>query len=219
MPSDRPVRSLVVDDERMFADAVRLTLVDMGLDEVVVATSGGEALEVVIRAEPELVLVALDLRDTDGMELANRIAERRTETKLVAIAGEDEAPAARDAAASVFSGVIDKGVERPGFERVIRSVLDGEDATELSSPVRRARSAEDRTALASLTRREREILELLGTGASTLAIARELHLSQHTVRSHVQNVLLKLHLHSRLEAAAYAARHGFGPRDGTVKLD
>src|SRR5215210_5717531 len=99
MPSERPVRSLVVDDARMFADAIRLTLVDMGLDEVVVATTADEALDVVGRAE----------------------------TELVAMAAADETPAAKESVASVFSGVIDKGVERDGFERVIRSVLDGKD--------------------------------------------------------------------------------------------
>jgi two-component system nitrate/nitrite response regulator NarL len=202
----------VVDDERMFADAVRLTLVDMGLDEVAVATSAREALDVVGRSEPELVLLALDLPGADCLDLADRIARDTTETKLVAMAAADETPAAKEAVASVFSGVIDKGVERDGFERVIRSVLDGKDATELSAPAHRAGSADDSAAIASLTPREREILEIVATGASTRAIARRLSLSPHTVRSHIQNVLLKLHLHSRLEAATYAAKHGFSPR-------
>jgi DNA-binding NarL/FixJ family response regulator len=205
------IRCLIVDGHRLFAEAVARTLVRMGLEPVVVTTTAVEAIDVASREEPELVLVDEALPDADGLALGRGIAARSHHTKVVTLAASEDASIVRRAVDSGFAGVIEKDITPERFVRTILAVLDGEVVMP-SHPVDHVRGAGPAGPPEPLTAREREILSLLACGASTTEMAQTLHVSEHTVRTHIQNILLKLHLHSRLELTAFALRQGLGER-------
>jgi len=192
---------------------VERTLAREGLTGAAVATTAREAMTAVGQHRPDLVLVATGLPDRDGLDLGRDLVERHPGTRLVAMTGSSD-PSLVDAAVRAgFHGFVAKDVPAAHFVRVIRSVLDGEV---VFPPRRRATTAPRRgDPFAELTSRELEVLSLLAEGLRTDAVAERLSVSGHTVRSHVQNILTKLGLHSRLEAATFAARHGLAPRART----
>ena len=108
-----------------------------------------------------------------------------------------------------FHGAISKDIPLHRFGSAILSVAQGNLVMELESPRRSTDGARDLSSIvsASLTAREREVLALLVEGATGAELAARLSLSPHTVRTHVQNVMSKLQVHSRVEAVAYAVRH------------
>jgi two-component system nitrate/nitrite response regulator NarL len=203
-------RVLIVDDHKLFAEAVSVFLEKSGFTVVGLAHDGAEALAAVGRERPDLVLLDLNLPDCDGLSLGARILERRPTTKLLAVTAMTERSAVAAAVEAGFHGYLTKDANVSQFVTSIQAALSGQ----LSVPhglVTRRRSEEEATAdllARQLTTREREILRLLAEGAASEEIARRLSISANTVRTHVHNVLTKLGVHSRLEAAAFAVRHG-----------
>ena len=124
-----------------------------------------------------------------------------------------------------FDGYVTKDAQIDQFKSSIKTVVDGQVVVprRAARPVAGARSPEEQHAylLASqLTAREREILALLAEGMDGVEIAKKLSVTKNTVRTHIQNILSKLQVHSRLEAAAFAVRYGLvqvpGWRDSAV---
>jgi DNA-binding NarL/FixJ family response regulator len=124
-----------------------------------------------------------------------------------------------EAARLGFRGFVAKDIPVREFVSVVESVIGGETVlpryygreTRLD---RSSRRIHDTSAAGDLTQRERTVLQLLVEGASSARIANQLTISPNTVRTYVQNILVKLQVHSRVEAAAYAIRHGLVRREG-----
>ena len=204
------VRVLVVDDQKLFAEAVALFLEQVGMKVVGIARDGREALDAVVRERPTIVLVDLNLPGEDGLTVGARILERDPEVKLLAVTGLSDRAAVRAALEAGFHGYLTKDAKVSQFVDSIRSVLQGQVSVPFELSFKPADAdAQDAALLADqLTARERETLALLAEGASSREIAHRLSVSPNTVRTHVHNVLTKLGVHSRLEAAAFAVRHG-----------
>jgi two-component system nitrate/nitrite response regulator NarL len=213
-----------VDDHRLFADAVRPTLEELAMD-VSTATSGAEAIEAVTAEPYDLVLLDLGLPDEGGVSVGRKILEARPHTVLVAVTAIDDPRAVKEALDAGFRGYVTKDVRIQRFVAAIRAALEGEVVVprRTATAVTGTRSAEERHAellARQLTRREEEVLALLVEGARGEEIGRRLSISSHTVRTHVQSILTKLQVHSRLEAATFAVRHGIvSPpnREGTAR--
>jgi two-component system, NarL family, nitrate/nitrite response regulator NarL len=190
---------------------MQLTLAGMDMDVVGVATSGAQALDAVREHRPDVVLMDIGLPDQSGIVVGQRILEERPETKVVALTALEDAQAVREALRVGFCGYLTKDTDAHRFERALRSVFEGQVVLpqslgkELGAD--RSPSADDML-IRQLTPRELEVLELLAEGATSLRIAETLGVSPNTVRTHVQGILSKLQVHSRLEAAAFAVRHG-----------
>jgi DNA-binding NarL/FixJ family response regulator len=202
---------LIVDDHLLFAEAIGQTLSSMGMTLVGIATSGEKALNVVREQRPDLVLVDVGLPDQDGIALGRAILAEAPDTKVVALTALEDDATMQDALRSGFHGYLTKNSEPEKFRRALESVSDGQVV--FQHRVGRAGvfgendSTEAELLARQLTPREIEVLQLLAEGAASPVIAERLAVSPNTVRTHVQGILTKLQVHSRLEAAAFAVRH------------
>jgi two-component system nitrate/nitrite response regulator NarL len=212
---------LIVEDHTLFADAIRSSLEDLDMEVLDPVTDGPTALQVARRERPDLVLMDIGLPGMSGLAVGKQVLQDMPGTKVVALTAMEDVRTMREAMSAGFHGYLTKDVQLRQFVRSIRAVLDGQ----MVLPHRLARRAtgigspEDQAAALlaqQLTSREREVLALLVSGANSGEIARRLTVSPHTVRTHVQGILTKLQVHSRLEAAAFALRHGIveGPASG-----
>jgi DNA-binding NarL/FixJ family response regulator len=210
---EQRIRVLLVEDHKLFADVMLSTLEGLGMEVVGVVDKAADALATARRCLPELVLVDIGLPDESGLSLGKKIAERLPASKVVALTAVSDHHAVSTAIRLGFGGFISKDTPVKQFIASIRAVLEGQVVV----PPRLAREAvgwrdqEGRAAallIEQLTERERQVLQLLAEGAGSPEIARRLSVSPNTVRTHIQNILTKLQVHSRLEAAAFAVRHG-----------
>jgi two-component system, NarL family, nitrate/nitrite response regulator NarL len=205
------MRVLVVDDHALFTDAILPSLREMEWEVVAVVHRGEDAIETALREKPDLVMVDLGLPDMAGIAVGTRILEALPDTRVIALTGRSDPEAVKEAQAAGFHGFLTKDVPLPRFPEALSAVLRGEVVT-FRRPVVESRplTPVDRDAklLASqLTPREREVLALLVEGNDNAQIARRLSVSANTVRTHVQSILTKLGVRSRLQAAAFAVRH------------
>ncbi len=196
-----PVRLILGSGQALFLDALASVLGQQGYEVTAVARSAPELLALIRRQQPDVCL--LDRADPEAIGGASA-------TTTVIVLGADADPeAAERALAAGASGYLhqSRGVEV--LVAALDRILNGERVVDLpGGQARRPRRATHADTLAAgLTQRERECLTLLVAGLDTTAMMRELGVSRTTVRTHLQAVLSKLDVHSRLEAASFAVRH------------
>lgn len=199
---------VIVEDQRLFADVVRLTLERSGMNVVAVTETAEDAREAIERLRPNVVLVDLNLPDEDGLELGDQISVTLPETKVVAVTARDDPATIEESIRRGFAGYIPKSSSAAAFARALESIIEGQLVVPRTHVQRGPRRRGTRDKTASLTVREREVLGLLAGGATGEEIASALHVSPHTIRTHIQRILEKLNVHSRLQAAAIAMREG-----------
>jgi DNA-binding NarL/FixJ family response regulator len=204
----KQTKALIVDDHRLFAEVLRASLRDFGLDLLPPASDGAEAMIALRTYAPDIALIDLGLPDIDGLELGRRMLAERPSLKVIAVTALPDTNAITEAIRLGFAGYITKDTPLSQFTASVRSVLDGQVIV-AHRPANRLTLAEDGEAflLQQLTRRERDVLALLMEGAGAADIAGRLSVSRNTVRTHVQNILMKLQVHTRLEAVVFASRH------------
>ncbi len=209
--SNPPIRTIVIDDHEMFADAVARAL--ERADDIIVlaiARTAAEGVAVAATEAPDVAVVDYQLPDESGTALARQIRTVSPTTQIVLLTGSHDDRVLRAAVDDGCDGFLTKDKAVHELVAAVRCVHEGEaylPSDRLAELLPRLRSTY-RPVGAELTGREREVLELLADGKSNAAIAAELVLSRHTVRNHVQNVLTKLAAHSKLEAVAIATREG-----------
>ncbi len=213
-------RTLIVDDHALFAQAIGSMLEREGYEIVDIVGTGREALECARRTRPDLVLLDLGLPDRSGVDVGAAILGASPSTKLLAVSALNDTASVGDAIRAGFHGYVTKDAGISHLVRSLEAVIEGHTVLPREA-ARRSTAVDPREQRASrlvgqLTPREREILQLLSDGATTKAIARRLHIAPNTVRSHVQGLLSKLQVHSRLEAVALAARYGLTPSAETA---
>jgi two-component system, NarL family, response regulator LiaR len=212
------IRVLIVDDHAVVRRGLRTFLeLQEGIEVVGEAEDGDEAVAAVEELAPDVVLMDLVMPGVDGIEAIKRARERRPATRVIALTSfvDDDRlfPAVRAGAA----GYLLKDVQPQELVAAIRTVHAGESLLHPAAAARLiAQVAGDgpRTDPASLlTPREREVLALLARGRPNKVIARELGVSEKTVKTHVSNLLGKLGLTDRTQAALYVVREGLVPKD------
>jgi DNA-binding NarL/FixJ family response regulator len=210
----RPIRVLLVDDHAVVRRGLRgfLELLD-DIEVVGEAETGRRAIEQAWALQPDVVLMDLVMPDIEGIEATVEIKSTAPGCEVVVLTSfgdESKVTAALEAGAS---GFILKDAEADDVAHAIRAARRGE--VHLDPAVARllARRVRERTVQPSaepLTDREREVLALVARGLSNKAIADELAITERTARTHVSNILGKLGLASRTQAALYAVEHGLG---------
>jgi DNA-binding NarL/FixJ family response regulator len=156
----------------------------------------------------------LGLPDRSGLAVGQEILERWPQMKILAVTALDDPKAVDDALRMGFRGYLTKDTPVARFISSLEAIVDGQVVAphRLIPGGHRRRPADDISLLVTqLTSREREVLGLLMEGADGRTIARRLGISRNTVRTHVQSILTKLQVHSRLEAATFAVRHHVVP--------
>jgi two-component system, NarL family, nitrate/nitrite response regulator NarL len=201
-------KALIVDDHRLFAEVLRASLEDLGLDLLPPASDGAEAMIALRTRSPELVLIDLGLPDINGLELGTEMLAERPGLKMIVVTALPHTDAVNEAIRLGFSGYVTKDTPLLQFMAAVRAVLDGQVVvTRRPAPELTLIEHGEAFLLQQLTRRERDVLALLMEGAGAAEIAGRLSVSRNTVRTHVQNILMKLQVHTRLQAVAFASRH------------
>lgn len=203
---------IIVDDHPVVRQGLRTFLeTQKDLEIVSEASDGEEALTQIGESVPDVVLMDLVLPGIDGIEATRRVRELSPNTKVIVLTSfaDDEKvfPAIKAGAA----GYLLKDVEPAQLADAIRSVHAGEallHPTVAARLMQEVSSEERRGPGGTLTERELEVLRLIARGMSNREISRELTVSEKTVKTHVSNLLAKLHLADRTQAALYAVRRG-----------
>ncbi len=209
---------LICDDHRLLTDAlVNIVGFDDGIKLVADPVDNGQdAIALCAEHRPDVVMMDIDLRgDLDGIEATRRIKRVSPLTNVVVVSGQRRPTVLVEAVEAGAAGFLDKNTAVDDLLATIRAAAAGEvlvDPAVLASLLPRLaaerQSTQDVNArLARLTAREREVLGLMAAGCRNDAIAARLVISTPTVRTHAQNILLKLGVHSQLEAVALAARN------------
>lgn len=186
---------------------MRPALVEEGLEVLPIAATGRETLEAARAARPELVLLDIGLPDQSGLQVGMTIIQELPDTKVIALTALQDPKLAQEAIRVGFLGYVTKSADTRQFIQALRSVLAGNTVIPQRLAMSRSRSEHDVT-IDQLTERELQVLRLLARGFPSAKIAAEMGIAWNTVRTHVQSILTKLQVHSRLEAAAFAVRHG-----------
>jgi two-component system, NarL family, nitrate/nitrite response regulator NarL len=207
------VRVLIVDDHNLFADVLKCALGRAGLGEIDIVTRADEALARARSDPPDLVLLDIGLPDQSGLALGRCLIQEIPGCRVVAVTVLADRKTVDEAIGLGFSGYITKDTPIAEFHSMIEDVLNGNvvlprrmgNGTKIR--VRTNDPAMD-LLIGRLTVREREVVSLLTEGLSGEDLAQRLSVSPNTVRTHIQNILSKLQVHSRHGAAAFAVRYG-----------
>ena len=220
---DRPITVLIVDDHAVVRQGVRAFLEARTEFKVVAeADSGTSAVELVEQHIPDIVLMDLIMPEMDGVEATRRVKNISPRTQIVVLTSyhEDENifPALEAGAISYILKDVDLDDLADAILRAARSevTLHPQIAARIIQELHSARS-EEINPFTELTNREMEVLKLIANGLSNSQIAEDLVISEHTVRGHVSNILSKLHLADRTQAAAYAWQKGVVRRKREIK--
>jgi DNA-binding NarL/FixJ family response regulator len=203
-------RVLLADSQPLFNEALEALFSRDDAHQVVGRCSTAEdAFTHVTSLRPELVLVDAAMGLEDSPSLVRRIIEACPEARVVVLGDDHDADLLLAAIRAGAVGVVGKTYGASTVLRVAGAVLEGEGAVPramLLEVARRMVSKERSpdSPLARLSPRERQVLALLSRGWDNARIGRDLFISQHTVRTHIQNILEKLGMHSKLEAATFA---------------
>ena len=209
-------RLLIVDDHAIVREGLRLLLGDAPGLEVVGEAADGEAAVTLAQAhQPNVILMDLVMPGVDGLEATRRILAHQPTCRILVLTSFAEDQNVITAMQIGAAGYLLKDILRDDLFAAIERAQRGEPVLHpeaqrkliehLAHPAPKAESE-----LHELTEREREVLTLIAHGQSNRQIAEALHITEGTVKGHVSNILSKLHLQDRTQAALLAVKHGLG---------
>jgi DNA-binding NarL/FixJ family response regulator len=211
----QPVRVVLADDHDAFIEGLGMVLsAEADLEVVALAGDGAAALQAVLAHRPDVLVVDTQMPGPGVGELVRLVGQARPSTRVLTLVEDASRPADGHPEAAGHAGVSRAASSRE-LADAIRAVaagrpvrLAGPDQAPPPVPAPPMRDSHAELLLRSLSERERQVLDLLALGYSNRRIAEACYLSLNTVRTHVQNVLVKLGVHSKLEAAALAVHQG-----------
>jgi two-component system, NarL family, nitrate/nitrite response regulator NarL len=200
---------MLVDDHPLLRKGLRQLLsLSSDMEVVAEAGNGADAITLAVELDPDLILLDLNMQGMDGLETLRRLREEGVTSRIVMLTVSDADDDVLNAISAGADGYLLKDMEPEEMLVQIERALSGKMvlseavtqvlATAIRNPTGKAVAASD-----SLTQRELEILKLIAKGLSNKLIARELTISDGTVKVHVKHLLKKLHLRSRVEAAVW----------------
>lgn len=210
----QPLRVLIVDDHGVVREGLRTYLqLEAGVDLVGEACTGSEAVRLAVELRPDVVLMDLQMPEMDGISATRAIKAQQPQCQVIVLTSYTDDEHVLPAIKAGATGYLLKDVSADELLQAIEAAARGESRLH---PMVARRLMEQVTAPAAplLTARELEVLRLIARGFSNKEIARELVTSERTVKGHVSNILGKLDLADRTQAALYAVRAGLAPLGG-----
>ena len=210
------LRVLIVDDHDLFRTGLRNLLEEQGVVIVGEAATGAEAVKIVREIAPDVVVMDLNLPGMGGVDATRHITAIAPLTRVVMLTISDQDADVMDAILAGACGYLLKDSSIHDLMAGIRAASLGES---LISPniaakvLQRVRATSTQPEIADqiraeLSDREIEVLKLIANGKDNAVIAAELHISPKTVKNHISNILMKLQIDNRIQAAVYAVRSG-----------
>ena len=209
------LRVMLVDDHDLFRTGLRNLLEEQGVHIVAEAPDGNLALQLVRELAPDVVVMDLNMPGMNGIEATREITRLAPLTRVLVLTISDQDGDVMDAILAGACGYLMKDSSIQDLMQGIRAASVGESliSPHIASKVLqriRAASVEAGGAVArpELSDRETEVLRLIANGKDNADIAQELHISPKTVKNHISNILMKLQIENRIQAAVYAVRSG-----------
>ncbi len=209
-----PISVLLVDDHTLFRSGIR-SLLQRQPDFAIVgeAADGVEGIKRAVQLQPQVILLDLNMPGMSGLETLQLLLQDCPDSAVVMLTVSEDAQDLSAALKAGASGYLLKNIDTEYLTRAIRRAAAGETVvaeamtSKLVAQLHAGTSAPAASELDKLTPREKEIIACLARGESNKTIARTLDLAESTVKIHVQNVLKKLKLSSRVQAAVFAVEH------------
>ena len=210
------LRVVLVDDHDLFRTGLRNLLEEQGVDVVAEAPNGHTALRIVTDLAPDVVVMDLNMPGISGVETTRQLAAVAPLTRVVVLTiSADDA----DVINAVMAGACGYLLKDSSIQQLVEGIRAAAAGEALISPqiaskmlqrLRAQSSSRDaaETIRAELSEREIEVLKLIANGKDNAEIARELFISPKTVKNHISNILMKLQIENRIQAAVYAVRSG-----------
>ena len=209
------IKVIIIDDHTLFREGLQRLLVRHEIDVVSSVSNGEDGIKSIKKLEPDIVLLDLRMPKVNGIDVLKNIREHNKSLPVVMLTTSDDEKDLIEAFRNGASGYLLKDMEPDDLVVALRDVLKGETivAPNLVQILAKFHQGDDTeinitNLIATLTPRENEILELLAEGQSNKLIAKNLGISDGTVKLHVKSILRKLEIHSRVEAAVIAVEHG-----------
>ena len=203
------IRILIVDDHSVVRQGLRMFLeLDPELEIIGEANNGAKALEMVEALRPDVVLMDLLMPVMDGIAAIGAIRRDYPETETIALTSVLEDTSVINAVRAGAIGYLLKDTEADELRRAIKAAAAGQVQLSPKAAERLMREIRAPESPEKLTERETDVLRLLALGKANKEIAAELNVSETTVKTHVSNILMKLGVPSRTQAALYAVRIG-----------
>ncbi len=215
------IRVLIADDHKLFRQGL-ISLMNTRQDLVEVvgeAESGEEAIKLAGQLKPDVILMDIYMPQGDGLQASKVIHERFPEIAIVILTSSEKDGHLYEAVQIGVSGYLLKSLDADELFDMLEGVTRGEAAMTRAMATRLLKGVANRMVVeekgeSSLTERELLVLRLVASGASNPEIAESLSISVNTVKSHLKNILEKLQLDNRTQAATYALKRGLvSPRD------
>jgi len=214
VPDD--LRVLIVDDHDLFRSGLRNLLEEQGVQVIGEAAAGQEAVQIVRELAPDVVVMDLNMPGMGGVEATRHISSIAPLTRVLMLTISDQDNDVIDAILAGACGYLLKDSSIQELMQGIRAASLGESLispTIAAKVLQRVRASTSQPAIestirAELSDREIEVLKLIANGKDNAMIAAELHISPKTVKNHISNILMKLQIDNRIQAAVYAVRSG-----------
>jgi two-component system NarL family response regulator len=217
-PRTDPIRTMIVDDHALFRRGLEMVLQgEADIELVGQASDGTEAVEKAAESLPDIVLMDIRMPRSNGIEACRAMKEAAPSAKIVILTISDEEEDLFEAIRAGASGYLLKDIPLDEVADTVRAVHGGQSLinpsmagkllTEFAALARRDDEERAQELPAPrLTEREMQVLKLVARGMNNRDIAKELFISENTVKNHVRNILEKLQIHSRMEAVMVAVR-------------
>jgi two-component system NarL family response regulator len=215
VPAPRPaIRVLVVDDQELFRRGLTMLLsVEPDITIVGEAGDGATAAGLAAATAPDIVLMDVRMPKLSGIEAITAVRNAAPAARIVMLTVSDEEADLYEAIKGGASGYLLKDASTDEVAQAVRVVADGQSLISPSMAMKlldefkqMSRTDRSQPTTPRLTERELEVLRLVAQGLNNREIAKQLFISENTVKNHVRNILEKLQLHSRMEAVMYAVR-------------